>query len=206
MTNAAANSGYGIAIAGRGSFLIRVHLCCDLKALKGLNGLKSSACKDICVFCNCPGDQCSICNLDAEWQTRDRMDCHATVLGVPLCRVHPCILHATCRITEKLLHVSFTQRIWNTMCSNPAIGKVMVDRFLHFMNNIIGANGGTCQVSQRKKHGVMQLCKIPLSGPECRLIMEKIDELVNAVNDPDPIFRTGVATVWQVKIYGNILM
>lgn len=131
-----------IHVEGSGYYFVCVHITPDLKAMKALFGLKSGPMTNPCPLCTVKGDQASLCALDTVWPMRD-LD--MSVFGIPVDRVHPCTLHCLCRVTEKLVFVTFSSRIhaWCTSGEYPEDWAADMKRaFLEYVNDTLDLNGG----------------------------------------------------------------
>lgn len=100
----AADRGEAVFIPGIGHFLVRLHLCPDLKAMKAMLGLRSGPCTDPCPLCTINGKQECMGQLNTVWPPHENA-VERSVLGIPLDRVHPCTLHALCRFVYFVIKV-----------------------------------------------------------------------------------------------------
>jgi hypothetical protein len=180
---------------------VRLELVPDLKGMKVALGAKISAVSDPCPCCPDTYDDLQRSSEGPKeervwWTPADGPVAPEGALqpvfwAIPRKQWRCCVLHADCRITEKLVHqhVHIIHQAKIKAATLPqddprrAVVADVEERWLRVMNEDLKINGGNCRVQEVWRMGVLQLGKISLNGGDARVIKAARRKLLACIGD-----------------------
>ncbi|KAK3241632.1 hypothetical protein CYMTET_48621 [Cymbomonas tetramitiformis] len=178
---------------GKGYKFVEVWLTPDLKALKGLLGVKSGAGATYpCVCCDAKKDKFG--DLGKTWTSREDLASICPldpVLPIPLSRIRPCGMHLIHRVDEKICQL-IIKLVWSAQ-NMAQWSQQMRDNnaaLLEYFNSPIKdgglfINGGHCKIDISAKSGNREPGKIPFNGAECNRFEEGLEMAIGKIEGLD---------------------
>ena len=137
-----------------GDFKLEFHLGCDYKCLKALYNDGSEGCvqdgpcaKECCLFGHCKLHEFG---LNKRGKDRTNSETKGSVLGLPLKRVHLCVLHGEMRLVEKLLH-NHLQYVWTCTGRYNSQRETRMSNIMRVLNADVGLHSYEMSEDPKRK-------------------------------------------------------